>query len=158
MMTEAQERAAVKASARRWIATPYHHRAYVLGAGVDCAQLLNQTFAGAGLIDALDLGQYPIDWHCHRSEEKYLAVVEEYCHRVDDVELPLNERKDLYVETGDILVFRHGRTFSHGAIVMEWPFIIHAYFRARMVEEVSVFGTEMAMKPMRVYSYWGATK
>ncbi len=29
---------------------------------------------------------------------------------------------------GDVAVFRFGRTFSHGAIVVEWPVVIHAYW------------------------------
>lgn len=155
-MTQDQERAKVVAVARCWVATPYHHRAHVLGGGVDCAQLLNQAFAGAGLIDEVDLGNYSIDWHCHRNEEKYLAVVAHYCQRVDDgSDRSLNDRAGFLAQPGDILVFRHGRTFSHGAIVSQWPYIIHAYFRARMVEEVSIYGTEMATKPLRVYSFWG---
>lgn len=156
MAKEVQERQNVVESARLWIATPYHHRAAVLGSGVDCAQLLNQAFAGAGLLSrALDLGQYNIDWHLHRSEEKYLEVIEQYCHRVDDCDLPLKDRADFTAQPGDILVFKVGRTYSHGAIVSNWPYIIHAYFRARIVEETSIINTEMADYPMRVYSYWG---
>ena len=31
---------------------------------------------------------------------------------------------------GDVAVFRFGRTFSHGAIVTDWPRLIHAYWAA----------------------------
>ena len=30
-------------------------------------------------------------------------------------------------QPADFVVFRFGRTFSHGAIVVEWPIVIHAY-------------------------------
>lgn len=155
MITESDERAAVIASARRWLGTPYHHRASVLGAGVDCAQILLEAFVGAGIVERFDLGTYNIDWHLHRNEEKYLEVIESYCRRIDDCDLPLVERPGLVVQPADILVFQVGRTFSHGALVTDWSYIIHSYFRARMVEEVSIHGTEMATRPMRVYSYWG---
>jgi cell wall-associated NlpC family hydrolase len=31
------------------------------------------------------------------------------------------------VQPADFIVFKFGRTFSHGAIVVDWPLIIHAY-------------------------------
>jgi cell wall-associated NlpC family hydrolase len=153
---EAQERVAVMLEARRWVATPYVHRASLLGEGVDCAQLLLQTFVGAGLIPPFEPNSYSPDWHLHRSEEKYLEVIERYAHQVDFNELPLQQRDQGFnVAMGDILMWRVGRTFSHSAIVTEWPFIIHAYLPSRIVEEVDVIGTPMAVRPVRIYSYWG---
>lgn len=157
-MTELDQRLAVVREARRWTGTPYHHHAAVLGAGVDCAQIILEAFVGAGIVERFTVDQYNHDWHLHRSEERYLEVVESYCHRVDDSELPLEERPDFTAQPGDVLVFRVGRTYSHGAIVTKWPRIIHSYFPSRMVEEVDLQGTPMAFKPMRVYSYWGDTQ
>ena len=34
---------------------------------------------------------------------------------------------------GDIALFRFGRTFSHGAIVTDWPRLIHAYWAIGVV-------------------------
>jgi cell wall-associated NlpC family hydrolase len=36
-------------------------------------------------------------------------------------------------EPGDIALFRFGRTYSHGAIVTEWPRLIHAYWSIGVV-------------------------
>ena len=150
------ERLRVRDEARRWIATPYHHRASLLGVGVDCAQLLLQAFAGAGLIDAFEPGSYSCDWHLHRGEERYLETIERYAKQIDPNETPIEFRgSDFQVEVGDILMWRVGRTFSHSAIVTEWPFIIHAYLPSRIVEEVDVRHTPMSVRPCRVYSYWG---
>lgn len=153
--TSALERVRVVVEGRRWVGTPYHHHANVLGSGVDCAQLLSESFFGAGLVDRFDVGKYNHDWHLHRNEEKYLEVVETYCRRIDDTEASLRDRPDLWVAPADILVWRVGRTFSHGALVTEWPYIIHSYFPSNMVEEVSIIGTPMAKRPMRIYSFWG---
>jgi cell wall-associated NlpC family hydrolase len=93
----------------------------------------------------------------HRGEEKYLDVVEKYMAQIDPDETPIDVR-DLArfnAQPGDVLMFRVGRTFSHGAIVTQWPFIIHAYYPSRMVEEVDIRGTPMAGRPVRLYSYWG---
>lgn len=153
------QRAAVVAEARRWLGTPYHHNAAILGSGVDCARIILEAFAGAGLEERFDVGKYNHDWHLHRSEEKYLEVVERYMTRIEADETPLQFRSPpLLLSPADVIVFRMGRTFSHGAIVTEWPWIIHSYFPSRMVEEVDIRGTPMAERPMRVYSYWGTSR
>lgn len=128
-----------------------------MGVGVDCVQLLIQSSLAAGLIDDPDAaGKYTCDWHLHRGEEKYLAGLERFAARVDDLELQLIDRpKDFTVDKGNILMWRVGRTFSHSAIVTDWPYIIHSYLPSSIVEEVSIMGTPMAERPMRVYSYWG---
>jgi cell wall-associated NlpC family hydrolase len=115
-------REAIIAQAKLWLKTPYHHNAEVLGGGVDCGHLLKACYVGAGLIDDFDLGKYPHDWMIHRSEEIFLGHVTTY---LDPVDLPL---------PGDVVVWRHGRCFSHGAIVVRWPSrVIHAIARQGQV-------------------------
>lgn len=112
------ERARVVAEAQSWLGTPYHHRGRVKGAGVDCGMLLIEVFAAARVIEGFDPGYYPPDWHYHRSDEKYLGWVEQYA------------RPQLHgAQPGDIALFKFGRCISHGAIVIEWPTIIHAFLR-----------------------------
>jgi cell wall-associated NlpC family hydrolase len=152
---EQAERASVVGEARRWVGTPYAHRGNTFGSCVDCAHILIETFAGAGLIDRFSPGDYPPDWHLHRGEERYLAVVESYCGRVDDSEASLADRgTDFHAEPGDILMWRWGRTYSHSAIVTAWPKIVHAFASERQVVECDVRGTPMTALPCRVYSYW----
>lgn len=115
------KRQAVLDIARTWLKTPWHHRARVKGAGVDCAQLLIGVYAEAWLVEEFDTGDYPPDWMMHRSQERFLEFVKQYC---DPVDAPL---------PGDLALYFVGRCFSHGAIVTEWPEIIHASNRDRMV-------------------------
>lgn len=114
-MTPAQ-RDQVCAIARRWIRTPWHHRARVEGVGVDCAQLLIAVYAEAGLLDAFDPGDYAIDQMLHSDREDFRA----WCARFGaEVEQP---------QPGDVVLWRFGRSFSHGGIVVSWPDrVIHAY-------------------------------
>lgn len=121
-MTEAEERAAVVAEAKTWLRTPYHHRARVKGHGVDCAQLLVEVFSNAGVIAKFDTGEYPNDWMLHRGEERFLGWIEKYARVVITPPLP-----------GDIVMWKYGRSFSHGGIVTSWPEIIHAFIRERCV-------------------------
>lgn len=114
-MTQLEYRLAVIESAKAWLGTPWHHMARVRGAGVDCAQLLMATFSDAGVIEPFEFEPYPEDWMLHRSEERLLQIVERYA---DEVARPL---------PGDVALFQFGRCHAHGAIVVEWPLIIHAY-------------------------------
>lgn len=107
--------------AKSWLRTPYHHRAHLRGVGVDCAWLLIEVYSAVGLIEWFDPGDYPMDWMMHRDEERYLHWVEKHGRRV---EAP---------QPGDIAVWQFGRTFSHGAIVVDWPTVIHAYRQDGMV-------------------------
>ncbi len=105
MARETIERARVVAEARKWVGTPYHACADVRGAGVDCGMLLVRVFVDTGLLAPFDPRPYPEDWHLHRSEERYLYFASD---RLGEVAEP---------GPGDIIVFKYGRTFSHGAIV-----------------------------------------
>ncbi len=70
-----RQRAAVVAEARSWIGTPYHNCADIKGVGVDCGMLLVRVFVDTGLCQPFDPRPYPIDWHLHRGEERYLGFV-----------------------------------------------------------------------------------
>ncbi len=100
-----------------WLRTPYHHQGRVKGAGVDCATLLCEVYEAAGLIPHIDPRPYPPDWHLHRSDERYLSWVKDFGHEVDSPKM------------GDVVVWKFGRCFSHGAIIINDTEIIHAYLR-----------------------------
>lgn len=110
-------RAAILAEAETWLLTPWHHKARVKGGGVDCGQYIIASYIGAKLVAHFETGDYPADWMLHRSEERYLGWVEKY---LDPVDAPL---------PGDVVAWKYGHCFSHGAIVVEWPRILHAYRR-----------------------------
>lgn len=52
----------------------------------------------------------------HRSEELYLKEIDRFVNEIAGPPAP-----------ADFVVFRFGRTYSHGGIVIDWPIIIHAY-------------------------------
>jgi len=108
--------------AMTWIGTPWMHRGTVKGAGVDCGQLLALAAHRVGAIDWIDPGDYPADWMLHNSVSKFQATVERYAYKKSSLPLP-----------GDIALFNFGRCISHGAMIIEWPKIIHAYRPAKMV-------------------------
>lgn len=125
--------------ARAWLGTPYHHHAALKGVGVDCAQILIEVYAAAGVVEKIDVGDYPNDWHMHRSEEKYLWWINRYC---TEAKMP---------QKGDIALFNFGRCASHAGIVVDWPGeLLHSYIRQGVVL-TSADGAELRG---RLHSFW----
>lgn len=138
-------RAQVVAEARAWLKTPYHHLASVKGAGVDCAMLVVAVYKAVGLVPAdLDPRPYAPDWHLHRGEEKFLGWLQRFG---TPVERP---------RPGDVAVWKFGRTYSHGAIVVdEAGAIVHAYRDAGCVVLGHLQETMLADRPVRFWQVNG---
>jgi len=144
----AEERAAVVAEASSWLRTPYHHHGRVKGVGADCAQMPLAVFEAAGIIPPTDVGPYSPQWHLHHSEERYLGWILKFAREIEPATVGL----------GDFLVWRFGRTFSHGGIVTGVAplTVVHALARARMVTVDHVaLHSELSRRPMRAFSPWG---
>ncbi|TAN71624.1 MAG: hydrolase [Methylobacter sp.] len=141
--TTQDARAAIIAEARRWIGATWHHQACIPYQAVDCGQLLIDVYVKCGLIERPETLYCPRDWALHRDGEQYLLdIVEQYAHQVD-APLP-----------GDVALWRIGRVFSHAAIVIDWPTIIHA----NSDENVTVADAsccKLAQREVRFYSIFG---
>jgi len=140
---EAQERAAVVAEALTWQNTPYHHAARVKGGGVDCAMYLAEVYEAVGLMPHIDPGEYPCDWHMHRDEERYLEQVERFAHKIDSEPEP-----------GDIVLYKFGRSISHGAIVVSWPQVIHSYIDLGVVLDDALGNAALSSRYQGCWSLW----
>ena len=125
MLTIAERRARVVAESMEWIGTPYMNNARVKGknGGADCLTFLADVFANAGEIERLPIPKYPHDWHLNQTAELYLFGKDDtpgvlsFCNELEWEE-PL---------PADVILFKFGHCFSHSAIVIEWPIIIHAW-------------------------------
>jgi cell wall-associated NlpC family hydrolase len=147
-MTEQLQRAAVVQEAVSWLGTPFHFNACVKGSGVACGPFLIAAYAPYALETGLALPvapAFPRDWHFHTREDRFLNVVASFCRQV------------VTPQRGDIALFRLGsadRPHSHGAIVMEWPRVIHAYWKGG-VQEANVEEDEMFKNAgMTFWSVW----
>jgi cell wall-associated NlpC family hydrolase len=146
-MTEQEQRAAVVAEARSWLATPYHNCADIKGAGVDCGMLLVRVFCDLGLVAPFDPRPYAPDWHLHRDAERYLGWVRSWCGEVSDP------------APGDLVVFKYGRCYSHGGIVTESDplTIVHAFMDVGQVVEEAIHRNPRLKDPARArlfFSFW----
>lgn len=106
---------------QKWLGAKWHHSACVPYSAVDCAQLLAAVYSTTGFIEKPEFHDYPRDWALHRQRELFLERVLNYAHEVTH---PLS---------GDIILFKVGRTFSHSAIVLDYPRIIHAEINAGVI-------------------------
>ncbi|MBV8506601.1 MAG: hydrolase [Alphaproteobacteria bacterium] len=116
------QRQRVIAEAETWLRTPYHHMGRIKGAGTDCLMLLAEVYEAAGVIPHVDVPFYPPDWNLHRDTERYLWGLMRYARGIGGPP-----------QSGDVAVFKFGRCFAHGAIVVSWPRLIHAWCDAGVV-------------------------
>lgn len=130
------------AEASRWLGAKWHHEACVPYVLADCGQILIDIYVQCGLIERPTVPPYPRDWALHQTEERYLAIVERYAHQVA-APLP-----------GDIAVWKIGKTYSHGAIVVNWPHIIHADIQDGVVPADASCGL-LSQRKVRFYSIFG---
>ena len=137
-----QRRQAVVAEALNWVGTPYHHAARIKGAGVDCAMLPAAVYRAAGLIPDLAVDRYPpAAW---RNAERYLDIVIRHAAEVPAPTGP-----------GDLVLYRWGRCFAHGAIVIAWPEIVHAVIHVGVIRDRGDAG-RLAGRPRRFFTLWPA--
>jgi cell wall-associated NlpC family hydrolase len=118
------KRAEIVRAAKDWLGTPYHHHARIKHGGVDCAMFPLAVYQECGVLPAdFTPPDYSMQWHLHRSEELYLKTIEPFVWEIQPWGYGL-PRSPL---PADFVVFKFGRAFSHGAIVVNWPIIIHSY-------------------------------
>lgn len=139
-------RQAIVAEALSWEATPYHHRARIKGIGVDCAQFPAAVYAAVGLVPEIN-PEYSPEWFLHRDEEAYLAWVRPYARSITRDELA----------PGDFAIWKFGRTYSHGAIVIDPPIIIHAVIAGGAVIRADMErDEELRTRPALYFSLFNA--
>jgi cell wall-associated NlpC family hydrolase len=141
-MSDALRQKIVK-TAQSWLGTPFHDVAGVKGVGVDCAHLLARVYVEAGIIDAFTVETYPPQWFLHHDEERFLGTVLRFAHEIEESA----------VRPGDCVLYKFGRCFSHGVIVVDWPrHIIHAHKASRAVVASCSDNAELKDRPRRFFS------
>lgn len=133
------EGALIVEEATSWLGTPYHHRARIKGAGVDCAMFPAEVYAARGLIEPVPELDYPHDWHMHQEAERYLSAV---LDRGEETEA---------TDPGNFLLYRWGKLYAHGAIIVRWPTIVHAVLGEGVVL-ADAGGTQLSARHRRIFT------
>lgn len=153
-MKEDEIRARVVTEAKSWLGTPYLSNALVKGprGGTDCAMLLLGVYRAAGLIGRDFVPpEYSPQWHLHRNEEMYMLVVKQFAREVSGP-------PERMPKPGDVVMFTMGRLLAHAAIVIDWPYVIHAVGGSKVrLDDISKNTTgkrALALVPKRFFSLW----
>ncbi len=144
-MDSERERRVVLAEADAWLRTPYHDKQRRKGCGVDCAQFPAGVYIGCGKVPDFPVGDYPAQFYLHHDDHRYLDQVLRFATELPgppgafpvftreegpwasgDVAVGLIRSGAYVPRPADFVLFHVGRCWAHGAIVVEWPRIIHA--------------------------------
>lgn len=148
-MTEQEGRAAIVAEAKTWIGTPFAHQGRVKGrrGGVDCGQIIAGTYENVGLTAKIDPGPYQFQHHMHSNSEDYVTHLLRYTKEI------IAEQAN----AADMVLYKCGRTFSHGGILIEdWPgLIIHSRNGVGVEYAHGLKNGFLKGREKRFFSFWG---
>lgn len=140
---ETAARARVIEVARGWMGTPFHDVAGKKGVGVDCAHLIARVYEEAGMIPLQDIETYSPQFMLHRDDPLFEQYIAKHGHPVEAPQM------------ADIVLYKIGRSYSHGGIVVNWPgAIIHAFKNFGFVAETDADESSLRGKPRKFYSLW----
>lgn len=143
-LTDEQRQLIINA-AKEWVSvgTPYRDCACAKGIGVDCGQLIKGVFLEAGFQpeDNVPLPQtYSTSIWLHKADTVYIDTIQKYFREISEAEL----------KPGDVVIYKMGHGYAHGAIVVDWPHhIIHALPTRRGVTGGVRSGDATALKWVR---------
>jgi cell wall-associated NlpC family hydrolase len=120
MLTTEQRDVIVK-EAQSWIGTRYVGWSAIKGprGGVDCGQLLYAVLRDTGHVPAnVKLPtDYSLQISQHQASTAYIDIVRTYMREVPESE----------VLPGDVVIYKLGKAFAHGAFIIKWPdMVLHA--------------------------------
>jgi cell wall-associated NlpC family hydrolase len=147
MATEDEQRAAVIAEAKTWLGTPWRHAADIKGQAVDCGMLLARCFIDCGIVAPFDPRPYERTWFMHHSEERFVGWI---IDKLGGVEVE-------YPRPGDVIVYRWGRCYSHGALLVEPQLIIHAAAWTGACRYSETFEAQLD-RPRKCFDMWASRR
>ena len=146
-----EERQKIIDEAMTWKGTPHRDKARVKGVGVDCATYLAEVSIACGFVPKdIFIPDYSPQWHLHRNREMYIEELLKWTREITEDQ----------AGPGDVAVWKFARCFSHGAIIIKWPRIIHCVKDIGVHEDdasnCSMFrNRDDTFRPVRFFSHWG---
>jgi hypothetical protein len=98
--------------ARTWLGTPFVDGQGLKHHGVDCAYFLARIHEEIGLVDHVDIPYYSPQIYLHKlGDDTYLRILLGYAHEISESQ----------VRTGDMVLYKVAKSFTHGGIIESWP-------------------------------------
>lgn len=140
-----QEREKIISVAKTWIGTPFHDNCGLKGVGTDCAHFLARVYEESGFSERVDIEYYSPQFFMHTDEEKFASYVLKYAKEIEEKN----------AGPGDAVLYKIGRSYAHGAIIVDWPSrIIHAHKLTGCVIESSSTDADLRGRKTRFFSIW----
>jgi cell wall-associated NlpC family hydrolase len=103
------------------------------------------VYQEVGLIPEFSVEHYSHQWHLHRTREWYLEYLNKFGR-----EIPEGRQG-----SGDVVIWKIGRVFSHAAIILAWPDVIHAMNGRGVIIENVAWAPRLAGRERKFFSPWG---
>ena len=158
-MTEQIPRDVIVKEALSWLRTAYHHEGQVKirlnpdgsildRGGVDCAHFPYAVYRACGVIkEDVNIPHYSSDWFLHRDDERYLGIVLGVGREIDGPPLP-----------GDFALWKIGRCYAHGGVLIAPQMLMHAFATNRMVIWTETFDPALATRAPRAFDMFAAKR
>ena len=108
----------IVAETRRWLGTPYHHQASLVGVGADCLGLVRGVWRALHGAEAEAVPAYSRDWAEATGAETMLAAARRHLREIDRT----------VARRGDVVIFRYRprAVAKHIGILTDPACMIHA--------------------------------
>ena len=146
-MDHTTERQTIIQEALTWQGTPFANRARVKGVGTDCAGFLAGVAENARVTGKVNITPYSWQHMLHSNEEIFIQFLDNLAREIPESD----------VQPADIVLYKCGKTYSHAAIIIEWPErIIHAVRdgRAGVVQSHGTREAWVQGKPRKFYTFF----
>ena len=124
-----------------WLKTPYAHNKALKGYAADCALFPLAVYEATGVLTPGPVPEYSPQWFLHHSEELYMNTV-----------ISRGAVETEALDPGNFLLWRVGRCYSHGGIIIKWPVIIHALRPHCVMLSDATNEAAICRKPMKVFT------
>lgn len=148
ILSENEVRKSLVEEAISWLNTPFHDKAMIKGAGVDCAYLPYAIYKACGLLPSdFTMPDYSPQFFVHRNEEIFVEAF---------LRTGLVEVAPQPLKPGDLVVAKYGRVYAHSGIVIEWPKVIHANPNSHVVkyDSVEMYRLFSGDAPKKYFTLW----
>ena len=135
--------------AREWKGTPFIHEARLKGIGADCETFLSAVFSEAGIFEARDVPRISAQWFLNTREDLYLNFLRKYTGEYEFTPGP----DAVTPQPGDIICVRHRWVYSHGALVTDWPMVIHC-FPPKVLEANVLYNPVFVNREIKYFNPW----
>jgi cell wall-associated NlpC family hydrolase len=147
-VTEEEERDAVVVEALSWVGTRYVHQSRLKLIGGDCT-FFAKVYEKLGFVPEVPIPGYSPQAHLHRAAAIYEDLVGKYARRIDESQ----------ARRGDIVLYKFGYAFSHGAVLIEEPWsplvrIVHGDLEARHILIGHGEGGRLNGQPRIFFTLW----